>query len=148
MSIKKAVIPIIVIVILLGGFLLWKGSESSPQLSPVQSTTDTNLTIISTNPASLDGATISPSQPIEVTFSKPISISDFKYKLEPDIDHDVAATGQSGSFGQTFRITFKKPLELGATFTLTINSDTKVSDKEKLDKEYNYHVQTISYKGV
>lgn len=127
-------------------YLLKPDNAKSDLTSPEESI---NLTISSTSPSPLEEATISPSQPIEISFNKPFSKSEFKYKLDPEIEHEVSVvSGQSSDFGDTFRITFKKPLELGASFTLFINPETKVDDKQKLDKEYIYHIRTIGYKGV
>ncbi len=149
MNLKKTIITLITIIVLIVGFSTWQiKHQNHSGLDSVKSTPKIILTIISTLPTPLENSTISPSQPIEITFSKPISISQFKYKIDPEIEHEVASTSGDSSFGQTFRITFKKPLELGAAFTLTVNPDTKLSDQEKLDKEYIYHIKTIGYKGA
>lgn len=149
MKTKSIALVILALIIVLVGYFWWSSSKGqSPTKTATEPAQNNNLTILSTNPTSLEGATISPTQPIEITFSKPISISQFKYKLDPTLEHDAASTSGDNSFGTTFRISFKKPLELGAAFTLTISPETKVNDQQKLDKEYIYHIKTIGYKGA
>ncbi len=146
---KKAIYLVIGIIALCAVIFFILNRRQEPEVIKTASPQVSALSIVSTNPPDLEGATISPSQAIDITFNKSISKGEFKYKMEPDIEHEVTiVNSESGSFGQTFRITFKKPLELGATFTLIISGETKVNDQERLDHEYIYHVQTIGYKGV
>ena len=107
------------------------------------------LKIISTDPDPLEGSTILPTQYIEITFNKPLFVSQFKHRLDPEVDHEVKViNGRDHAFGQTFRIIFKKPLELGSGYTLFILSDTKTEENLGLDKDFDYHFSTINYKGV
>ncbi len=116
--------------------------EQLPTVAPEQ------LKIISTNPHPLDEATILPTQNIEFTFNKPLFRSQFKHKFDPDIEHEVEVIdGRDKEFGQTFKIVFKKPLELGLGYALFVFTNTKTEGGLFLDKEYVFHFQTIKYKG-
>lgn len=147
MPIKKIniifIIFIIVIMVILGGFL--KQNPDKPQTeSPKE-----ELKIISTNPDPLEGATILPTQSIEITFNKPVVKSEFKHHFDPELEHEIEVVGgRSNSYGQTFKIIFKKPLELGSGYTLFILPNTHTEDGLKLEKDIIYHFKTISYRGV
>ncbi len=107
------------------------------------------LQIISTNPNPLDEATILPTDSIEITLNKPVVVSELKHRFDPDIEHEIKVIkGINNSYGQTFRIIFKKPLPLGGGFTLFILKETHTEEKQLIDKEYIFHFKTIKYNGV
>ena len=114
-----------------------------------QTTQAEKLEIVSTNPSPLEGSTILPTQYIEVTFNKPLFVSEFKHRFDPEIDHEVKViNGRDYAFGSSFRIIFKKPLELGSGYTLFILSNTKTEENLELKQDFDFHFSTISYRGV
>lgn len=136
----------ILAIVLLGGFL-YKNSffKSSPKTTEVPK----QLKIVSTNPTPLEGATILPTQYIEINFNYPIVDSEFKHKLDPELDHEIQVfNGKNSRWGQTMRIVFKKPLQLGSGLTLFILGNTHTEDGLKLNQDFIYHIRTIGYKGV
>lgn len=152
---KEKKILITVIVLIVGGVLTWSllGSGKVSSLKNNQNPTPTvlsdKLQIISTNPNPLEEATILPTQYIEITFNKPLFVSEFKHRFDPEIDHEVKViNGRDYAFGSTFRIIFKKPLELGGGYTLFILSTTKTEEGLGLPNDLIFHFQTIPYKGV
>ncbi len=139
MPIKKNIIIIIfiTIIIVIVGLILRQNPDKS-----VQPPQKEELKIISTNPNPLEEATILPTSSIEITFNKPVNLSEFKHRFDPEVNHEVEA------IKNTFRITFKKPLRLGSGYTLFILPNTHTEDGLSLDREIIYHFKTISYRGV
>lgn len=130
-------------------FLFREKLPPAPQLNNPQTTQEEQLKIVSTNPDPLEGATILPTQYIEITFNKPLFVSEFKHRLDPEVDHEVKViNGRDHAFGSIFRIVFKKPLELGSGYTLFILSTTKTEENLGLEHDFIYHFSTISYRGV
>lgn len=153
MNILRSKLLIILVLIILGLTFnfLWGNKMKNSVVQPQKTATQTqqSLKIISTEPDQLDGVTILPTDSIEITFNKPISVSEFKHHFDPEVEHSVEAIGQTSSKGAyQFKITFKKPLELGAGYTLFIESATHTQEGDTLDHEYNYHIKTIGYRGV
>ncbi|MBI4036534.1 hypothetical protein HY386_01475 [Candidatus Daviesbacteria bacterium] len=136
-------IIIFIIILALVGFAF---KQKQPAVVP---TPQDELEIISTTPHPLEEATILPTQSIEVTFNKPLFVSEFKHKFDPEIEHQVEAiNSQSTNFGQTLRIVFTKPLQLGSGYTLFILPNTHSEDGLKLGRDVIYHFKTIDYRGV
>lgn len=135
-------IAILITLLLVNRGVLFK--KSSPITSgPSQ------LTIISTTPNPLDGATILPTQNLEFTLNRPLFRSQFKHRFDPEVEHEVEVVGDKDKeFGSTFKIIFKKPLELGSGYTLFILNSTHDEAKITLDHEYVYHFSTIKYRGI
>lgn len=144
----KHLLIIILLVAILLAILFFVVKKEVPKSNVVNSSSD-NLQLISIIPNPLDNATILPTQNLEFTFNQPLFKSEFKYKFDPTIEHEVeVVSGRDTQFGSTFRIKFKKPLPLGSGFTLMIEAGTKVDEQHKLDRDYIYHFQTIRYQGV
>lgn len=145
MNFSKLILFILLGMIILVGFFVWK---TKSQINPV-TTQQEFLKIVSTNPNPLDEATILPTQSIEITFSKPIFKSEFKHGLDPEIDHEIeVVSGESKEYGKTMRIVFKKPLEFGSGYTLFILQNTHSEEKLTLEREYQYHFRTVKYNGI
>ncbi|OGE15852.1 hypothetical protein A3F00_04745 [Candidatus Daviesbacteria bacterium RIFCSPHIGHO2_12_FULL_37_11] len=146
---KKQIILGIVIVLSLAVLIfvssLFKIGTSTKQETETIQVND-ELEIISTNPDPLEGAVVMPSQIIEIKFNKIISVSEFKHKFDPELEHEVIPEDEK--LGTTFKIKFKKPLDLGSGYTLYILPDTNGVDKKILGKDVIYHFSTIKYKGV
>ena len=141
---KNIIIIIITIIIVILGFVL-RQNPNKPTSLPQKE----ELKIISTNPNPLENTTILPTGTIEISFNKPIVVSEFKHKFDPELEHEVEIiNGINNSLGHTFKISFKKPLKLGSGYTLFILPNTHTEDGLKLDKEIIYHFKTIEYRGV
>ena len=150
---KKQISFGILILVVFTGFFLVKGilkkepAPNQPAPQKEQENTD-ELKIISTNPDPLEGATILPAQDIEIKFNRQMSVSEFKHRFDPEIEHDVEATNDNKDNTTTMKIIFKKPLGLGNGYTLSVLSNTNGVDKKELGRQYDYHFSTIKYKGV
>lgn len=140
---KKSVFIIITIIFLALVFFLVKNKPVTTPTPP-----SNQLQIISTKPSPLDEATILPTQNIEITFNKEIVLSEFKHKFDPEVEYETEVIDGKNNLGKTFRIKFKKSLQLGSGYTLFILKETHTEDKELLDKEYVFHIKTINYRGV
>lgn len=144
MPIKKISIIIITIIIFIT-VIIFKNNPSKPEAQIPKE----ELKILSTNPSPLENATILPTGTIEITFNKPVVVSEFKHRFDPELEHEVeVVSGINNSYGQTFKISFKKPLQLGSGYTLFILPNTHTENGLKLDTEAVYHFKTIEYKGV
>lgn len=151
---KKQITLAIFIAPVIGTFFVIKSQldikpviQNQPDVKTEQFSED-NLRIVSTNPDPLEGATILPTQNIEFKFNKIMSVSEFKHRFDPELEHDVEATYDNKNKTTTMKITFKKPLKLGSGYTLFILSNTHSVDNKELGREYDYHFTTIKYKGV
>ena len=141
MQMNKLIIGILVISVI--AFLYQKQTATPETNEPEQ------LKITSTKPATLDEATILPTDTIEITLNKPIYRSELKHRFDPEINHEVETiNGIDKELGQTFRIIFQEPLGLGKGYTLFILSNTHDQENHNLDHEYIYHFKTISYRGI
>lgn len=143
---KKPFLIIATLIFLALIFFLVKNKQITTPTTPSPSD---QLQIISTKPSPLDEVTILPTDSIEITLNKPVVVSELKHRFDPDIEHEVKVIkGINNSYGQTFRIIFKKPLPLGSGFTLFILKETHTEEKQLIDKEYIFHFKTIKYSGV
>lgn len=145
MPIKKLLTIIIIIFITIIVVMVSKNYSIKPEAQIPKE----ELKILSTNPNPLENATILPTSSIEITFNKPFTASEFKHRFDPELEHEVeTVNGINNSYGQTFKIRFKKPLQLGSGYTLFILPNTHTENGLKLDKEIIYHFKTIEYRGV
>jgi hypothetical protein len=144
-----AVVGIILIAIFRFGFgaqqPILDNAQSQTEVSEQASNPD-EVAVVSTKPANLEGATILPNQPIEITFNSPL---ENEPELKRDWDpKDTDIKTELSSDKKTVKFTPNKPLVLGQPYTLFIKSDTKFEGKKTLDKDLIYHFKTISYTGV
>lgn len=132
--------------------LVAKNYLSTPEsTNNTQTTQAEELKIISTNPTPLEGATILPTQYIEITFNKPIVKSEFKHKFDQDVEYELQAVdmiGPNKDISKTFKFIFKKPLELSQGYTLTILSNTHTDDGLNLKQDHSFTFTTVKYRGV
>lgn len=130
-------------------FIIYNMFSPAKKPNPLEVQQEEKLRIVSTNPDPLEGSTILPTQYIEVTFSNPLFVSEFKHRFDPEVEHEVKViNGRDQAFGSIFRIIFKKPLELGSGYTLFILSNTITEEGLELKQDFNYHFKTIEYRGV
>lgn len=151
MSNKKTVITFIIIITFIAGWLALPKGQLLPFNKPIPTPTSQQeaLRLVSTNPDPLEGATILPTQSLEFTFNKPIAKTEFKHLFDPEVEHEVEiASNKKGWLGNTIKLNFKKPLQLGSGYTLFIYQNTQTEDKQTLDKEYVFHFSTIKYRGI
>lgn len=151
-NLPKIFILIAFILFATGGVFFWNQKITEKTLeNPAQVVLNNKLQVVSTNPDPLDGATVLPTQSIEITFNKPLVRSEFKYRLDPETDHVLMVVNGSGSnkdISKTFQITFNKPLELGKGYTLFILPGTHTEDGIRFDKDQNFTFHTINYRGI
>lgn len=146
---KKVVIAVLILWIA-GGiwYFSQKKEVTKPASSQKQATPDaaTNTPqIVSTNPSPLEDNIVSSNQTIEITFNRPLQNSgEFKLRIEPKIDFKIDLTQDR----KTAKISFPKPLELGATYTIFIGPDTKFDGMGNWNQEKIYHFKTVKYTGV
>lgn len=126
----------------------FKVSEKINQTEVTNKVSEDKLEIISTKPDSLEGAVILPTQEIEFKFNKQISISEFKHKFDPEVEHKVNATYDKVDNTTIISIKFSEALSLGSGYTLFILPNTNSEDGKVLGREFSYHFSTIKYKGV
>lgn len=101
--------------------------------------------VVSTDPPNLDGSVIPPVQKIKITFDTPLrNPKEFNSKIDPQLDYSVSLDSDP----RTVIITFSKPLELKAGYTLYIQQDTRFSETTTLGRELMFKFQTIDYSGV
>lgn len=149
MKILKILIVVIIIAGL--GFILFKNKivqknepvKNQPSVQTIIQ--DKSPRIVSTKPDPLDETIIPASDPIEITFNIPLqNVPEFKIRFEPKPDYKV----ELSSDRKTARIIFIKPLDLGTTFTLYIQPDTKFDGVGEWKQDKTFHFRTIKYTGV
>ena len=149
MQMKKILVVVIILCGLVGG--LWyfthKGETKPPSVEKQTVSNNPNDAphIVSTKPDPLEDTILSASEPVEITFNRPIQNSgEFKLKIEPKIDFKISLSPDR----KTAQISFVKPLELGVTYTLFIGTDTKFDGMGEWGVEKIYHIKTVAYHGV
>lgn len=146
---KKQIIFIIIIIsIIFITYSVWQNKHTpkleQPKNQPV-AVQDDSPRIVSTKPDPLDNNIVSASEPIEITFNKPLqNVPEFKIRIEPRPDYKV----ELSSDRKTAKIIFNKPLDLGTGFTLYIQPDTKFDEVGEWKQDKTFHFRTIKYTGV
>lgn len=136
--ISVSIFGLIIIYIFIHNFS-FKNSQPLPSPTPI------NPTITSTNPLPLEGALISPTQSISVSFSQPLqNLPEFRYKMDPTVDLNVKLSDDR----KTVTFTPKKFFDLSAAYTLFVYRDSKFDNKKLLDQDYIFHFHTPTYTGV
>ncbi len=145
---KKIIIFILILFIAVG---FWYFTQKKPAGTtsvgkPPNSASQTDFPhVASTKPDPLEGTIVSASEPVEITFNRPLeNVGEFKLKIEPKIDFKVTLSSDR----KTAKISFPKALELGVTYTLFIGTDTKFDGVGAWGQEKIYHIKTVSYRGV
>lgn len=121
-----------------------KAEQPKPQHS-VQVKESDPPQIVSTRPDPLDETIIPAQGPIEITFNRSLqNVPEFKIRFEPKIDYRVELSPDR----RTAKIIFNKPLDLGSSFNLYINPDTKFDEIGEWKESKTFHFRTIKYTGV
>lgn len=151
MSTKKKLILIALIFIFVLSFYAYKKVSSTnppPVKQQVQEQKDISKEsprIISTKPEPLEDMIISATDIVEITFNRPLeNVGEFKSHIEPKIDYKVELSGDR----KTAKIIPAKPYQLGTTYTLFINPDTKFDGVGEWRQDKTFHFKTITYRGV
>lgn len=151
LQLSKSKIFIIVLFLFIGIFTLKISQGSKPNNqsveSPVPSPSSLNESprIVSTKPDPLDNTIISASEIVEITFNRSIeNIGEFKSRIEPKIEYTIELVNDR----KTARIMPVKPYQLGTTYTLFINPDTKFDGVGEWKQSKDFHFRTITYRGV
>lgn len=119
--------------------------KPSTQNSPSPTSQNSSPQIVSTKPDPLEDTIVPATEPIEITFNRPLeNVGEFKLRIDPKVDFKIALSGDR----KTAKISFNKPLELGVTYTLFIGPDTKFDGAGAWGNEKIYHFKTIRYTGV
>lgn len=149
---KKVVAAIIIITFIIVIIFLVFSEKNQVATTPPQPPTSSQAPsqtdkpqIVSTKPNPLDNNIVSSTEPIEITFNRPLeNVGEFKLRIEPKTDYKVELSGDR----KTARIIPVKPFPLGTTFTLFIGTETKFDGVGRWGEEKIYHFQTIKYTGV
>lgn len=149
MQIKEmAGVSIVFIIIITVIIIILQKTGINPQSNTPTPEPDT-LKLVSIKPDPLDNATVLPNLAIEVSFNKPILTGELKHRFEPQMEVNIEPLDKLTPKGASkFKITFKKPLELGKNYTLFILSNTHTEDGLELGQEHRFRFKTIDYRGV
>ena len=146
-------IKILALVIVVGLILVWLfkakilglGTQKNQPAQTKETTQNDSPKIVSTKPEQLDDSIVSATEVLEITFDKALENSgEFKARIEPKIDFKV----ELSSDRKTAKIMPAKALELGASYTLFIGSDTKFDGIGAWGQEKTFHFRTVKYTGV
>ncbi len=146
---SKLILVIILLILLTAGiiyFIKTQGTKSQPAVSQDSPSTQTeSAQILSTKPDPLENSIIAASDPVEITFNKPLqNIGELKIRIEPKVEFKI----ELSSDRKTGKIIPLKPLELGITYTLFIGPETKFDGMGNWGMEKIYHFKTVKYTGV
>lgn len=147
---NKKLLLIIGILILVSLFLVLRQTGvkvETPKQPQVQATPSENdkPKIVATKPDPLEGAIVSGSQPLELTFNRSLeNEGELKLRIEPPIDMKITLSQDR----KTATLTPQKPYELSQTYTIFIKGDTKFTGVGAWGEEKIFHFQTIKYRGV
>lgn len=101
--------------------------------------------VVSTNPELKENPVLLPTQTIEITFNMPLeNAGEFKSRIDDFKDYKVELSNDK----KTAKIIPTKPFELGKSFTIFIDQDTKFDGKKRLNQGIHFNFRTIDYHGV
>jgi hypothetical protein len=122
-----------------------KPTQPKPASTPSPSVESSEPHLVSTNPTSLEGTTVTPTQAIELTFNQPLVNEPYTLiRLEPEMDFKVTLTNEN----KTVKITPAENYKFGSGYTLTVDSLTKFQGDKTLGQNLLFHFKTVSYSGV
>lgn len=152
MTTKNRIIVLIIavgiaLIVIFGRVLYPKPSQTytQPQTQTTPTSQNEEPKIISTIPDPLNDTIIPADQVIEIAFNRSLqNVPEFKIRIEPKIDYKVELSQDR----KTARIITVKPYELGTTYTLYINPDTKFDGVGNWGKDKTFQFRTIRYRGI
>lgn len=151
MTTKRIIIVLFIAVGITSIVIYTSGLHPKPQAIQVQPQVtqppvqNEESKIVSTKPDPLDNNIITANQVIEITFNRPLqNVPEFKIRIEPKVDYKVELSQDR----KTARIIPIKPYNLGASYTLDINPDTKFDGVGNWGQNKTFHFSTIKYTGV
>src|SRR3989344_4451135 len=134
----------LIFILIAAGFFVFISLKGKKPVPVTSKPPDESARIVSTKPDSLSDTIIPANQVIEISFNKPLqNIPEFKVRIEPKIEFKV----ELSSDRKTARIKPVKPFDLGTSYTLTINPDTKFDGVGEWGQTKDFHFRTITYKG-
>lgn len=120
-------------------------SKDSSNTAPVTTSENDPPRIVSTKPDPLQEAIIPTVDKIEITFNRSLeNEGELKLRFDPQVLFKVSVSQDR----KTGTISFEKPLDLGASYTLFIKPDTKFTGLGEWGREDVFHFRTIPYKGL
>lgn len=123
-----------------------KTTEVKKDVAAVTTSPD-KAQLVSTKPSPLDEAILLPAASIELTFDSPLqnSVDEIKHTINPPVEHLLKLSGDL----KTVTISPKTTFQVGMGYTLTIKQETKFENpKVHLEKDVEFHFQTLQYSGV
>ena len=101
--------------------------------------------VVGTVPVELEQSTILPTQTIEIQFSHPlVNVPETRWEIQPSADVKAELSADR----KILKLIPSTPYNLGQTYTLFLRGETKIGEKQTLEKEYIYHFKTIQFKGA
>lgn len=152
-SLKQKIIAFVVFagVLLIAIFQMGLGGDKKPIIQNKAPQTqedfanDPQPRLVSIKPDSLEGATILPTQTIEVTFNHPLqNVPETKWRIDPKIEMKVELSVDK----KIIKFTPTKAYDLGQGYNLIITGDTKFDNNKLLNTDYHWAFQTIKYTGI
>jgi len=140
----------LVFILVAAGVFFWnqkkaeKTTEQPIKQQSVSQQTDSPK-IVYTKPDPLENNIVGASDIIEITFNRPLeNEGQFKVRIEPKVEFKIELTNNR----KTARIIFPKSLQLGSSYTLFIDPDTKFDGVGNWGQDKIFHFHTVTYKGV
>lgn len=140
---------IVGIVLIAAAFFIYLGFFKSSSKTAVSENKTISATdepqVVSTKPDLLENTIIGANDTIEITFNRPLeNVGEFKLRLETKKDIKVTLSDDR----KTAKITPLTPYDLGTTYTIFIEPDSKFDGVGAWGKEKIFHFSTIKYTGV
>ncbi len=133
---------LLLIAIFQSGFYL---PTAAPLPEDASLTASQDVKALSTKPENLENSVILPTQQIDVSFNTPIeNTGEFKHKIEPNVNHTLKLSADR----KTISILPEPSFQVGFSYTLFIQADTKFDGGKRLNDAIQYHFRTIEYKGI
>ena len=150
-KISRYIFLFVVFLIIAGVIIYINHAKSDQSLPGVDKKTNQTIQqneppkIVSTKPDPLEDNIVGATDTIEITFNRSLeNVGEFKSHIEPKIEYKVELSGDR----KTAKIIPIKALELGATYTLFIGTDTKFDGAGSWGQDKMFHFRTVKYTGV
>lgn len=122
-----------------------KPQSESQSSQPAQVSQNDKPQIVSTKPDPLEDNIISATDAVEITFNRSLeNEGQFKIRIEPKVDYKIELINGK----KTARIIPVKSYQLGFSYTLFIDPDTKFDGVGEWKQDKIFHFRTITYRGV
>lgn len=146
---------ILLFILIAGSVLIWifqRGLYAEPTKKETTPTPTAQVQeasgkpeVVSTKPTDLENSYILPTQVIEITFNMPFeNIGEAKNRVEPKADYKAELSVDR----KTLILKPARTWDLGKSYTLIIQPDSKFDGRKLLNRDVNFHFRTINYNGV